>query len=61
MSTKAELESRIWEEINRPAKDIDIPKLKKMLNCADEQPLSEMERSRLNQVWKNIQQRISNS
>lgn len=40
MSTKAELESRIWEEINRPAKDIDIPKLKKMLNCADEQPLS---------------------
>lgn len=24
MSRKAELESRIWEEISRPAKDIDI-------------------------------------
>ncbi len=58
MKQQEQLERFFLQEINLPAERIDIPKLKKLLDCLDPSPLTQSELDELDRLRDNTMQTI---
>lgn len=58
MKQREQLERSFFKEINLPAERINIPRLKKLLDCLDPSPLTKSKLDELDRLKKRIMQTI---